>query len=69
LVFTGIAVARALVSVPAEVAPSGVTISVPDVAVNTSPVLQPLEPGSLERIVFIHYAMARARQRCFRLFQ
>ncbi len=55
-VFIGIAVAEALVFVPAQVAPSGVAISVPDVAVNKSPALEPLEPGTLERIVFIHYA-------------
>lgn len=55
-VFTGIAVAQALVFVPTQVAPSGVAISVPDVAVNKSPALEPLEPGTLERIVFIHYA-------------
>jgi len=39
-IFIGIAVAQALV---------------PDVAINKSPVLD-LEPGTLERIVFIHYA-------------
>jgi len=55
-VFIGIAVAQALVFVPAQVAPSGIAISVPDVAVNKSPALEPLEPGTLERIVFIHYA-------------
>jgi len=55
-VFIGIAVAQALVFVSAQVAPSGVAISVPDVAVNKSPALEPLEPGTLERIVFIHYA-------------
>lgn len=55
-VFLGIAVAQALVFVPAQVAPSGVSISVPDIAVNKSPALESLEPGSLERIVFIHYA-------------
>ena len=55
-VFIGVAVVQALVFVPAEVAPSGVVISVPDVAVDKSPVLERLEPGTLERIVFIHYA-------------
>lgn len=55
-VFIGVAVAQALVFVPSQVAPSGVTVSVPDVAVNKSPALEPLEPGTLERIVFIHYA-------------
>jgi hypothetical protein len=55
-VFVGVAIAQALAFVPAEVAPSGVSISVPDVAVNKSPALEPLEPGTLERIVFIHYA-------------
>jgi len=53
LVFSGIAVARALVFIPAEVVPSGVTVSVPDVAVDKSPAL---EPGTLERTIFIHYA-------------
>ncbi len=42
--------------VPAQVVPSGVVISVPNVAVNKSSALEPLEPGTLERIVFIHYA-------------
>ena len=56
LVFVGIAIAQALVFIPAQVAPSGVSISIPDVAVNKSPALEPLEPGTLERIVFIHYA-------------
>lgn len=55
-VFMGIAIAHAFAFVPAHVAPSGVAISVPDVAVNKSPALEPLEPGTLERIVFIHYA-------------
>ncbi len=55
-VFIGIAVAQALVFIPAQVVPSGVAISVPDVAANKSPTLEPLEPGTLERIVFIHYA-------------
>ncbi|MBI4837218.1 MAG: matrixin family metalloprotease [Candidatus Portnoybacteria bacterium] len=55
-VFVGIAIAQALVFIPAQVAPSGVSISVPDVAVNNSPALEPLEPGTLEKIVFIHYA-------------
>ncbi len=55
-VFIGIAVAQALVFIPAQVVPSGVAISVPDVAANKSPTLEPLEPGTLEKIVFIHYA-------------
>ncbi len=55
-IFIGITVAQALVFVPSQVAPSGVAISVPDVAVNKSSALEPLEPGTLERIVFIHYA-------------
>lgn len=53
LVFSGVAVARALVFIPAEVVPSGVTVLVPDLAVDKSPAL---EPGTLERTIFIHYA-------------
>jgi hypothetical protein len=55
-VFIEIIVVRALVFVPAQVVPSGVVMSVPDIAVNKSPALKPLEPGTLEKIVFIHYA-------------
>ena len=55
-ILIGAAAVQALVFIPAQVAPSGVSISVPDVAVNKSPALEPLEPGTLERIVFIHYA-------------
>lgn len=57
--FTGAIIVHALVFVPAQVAPSGVAISVPDVAVDKSPVLQSVEPGTLERTVFIHYANGR----------
>jgi len=53
-VFAGIA--RGIVFVPAIVVPSGVTVSVPDVAVDKAQALVPLEPGSLERTIFIHYA-------------
>lgn len=52
-VFVGIAVAQALALVSAQVAPSGVAISVPNIAVEKSLAIQ---PGTLERIVFIHYS-------------
>lgn len=55
-VFAGAAIVGAIVFIPAHVAPSGVTILVPDVAVGKSPVLETIEPGTLERTVFIHYA-------------
>lgn len=55
-VFAGAAIVGAIVFIPAHVAPSGVTVLVPDVAVSKSPVLETIEPGTLERTVFIHYA-------------
>src|SRR3989338_2213057 len=73
LVLFGGAAGQALVSfVPAEVAPSGVTVSIPDVVVDKSPVLASLKPGSLERVVFIHYANGRVEARakvssCYKL--
>ncbi len=54
-VFAGITIAQALVFVSAQVAPSGVSISVPDIAVSKSPVLKLLKPGTLEKVIFIHY--------------
>lgn len=62
----------ALVFTPAKVGPSGVAVSVPDVAVNKSPALIPLEPGSLEKIVFIHYANGKVEAKakaplCYKL--
>jgi len=46
----------ALVFVPALVKPSNATVVVPYVAVNRSPVLEEIQPGTLEKTVFIHYA-------------
>ena len=73
LVFSGIAVAKALVFLPAEVAPSGVAVKVPDVAIGKSPVLEGLEPGTLERAVFIHYASGKVTAKaktpnCYKLY-
>ena len=48
--------AQALVFVPARVEPSGVPVFVPDVAVGHSPTLKGIQPGTLERTIFIHYA-------------
>lgn len=57
LVIAGITpIVIALVFVPAVVQPSGVPVVVPDTAVNKSPVLEGIEPGTLERTIFIHYA-------------
>jgi hypothetical protein len=53
----GITIAQALVFIPARVVPSDVIVSVPDVAVNKIPAL---EPGTLERTIFIHYANGKA---------
>lgn len=64
------AVAQAVVlpTLPAMVAPSGVTVSVPEVAISNS---LSLEPGSLERVVFIHYANGRvvARAKAFSCYK
>jgi hypothetical protein len=56
-VIVGIApLVLALVFVPAIVQPSGIPVIVPDVAVDKSPVLKGIQPGTLERTIFIHYA-------------
>jgi hypothetical protein len=46
----------ALVFVPTIVQPSGIPVIVPDVVVDKSPVLKGIQPGTLERTIFIHYA-------------
>lgn len=52
LMISGIGGAQALVFMSAKVVPSGVTVTVPDVALKAPA----LEPGSLERTIFIHYS-------------
>jgi hypothetical protein len=57
LVIAGIApIVLALVFVPAVVQPSGVPVVVQDIAVGKSLVLKGIQPGTLEKTVFIHYA-------------
>jgi hypothetical protein len=55
------AVALALVHVPAVIQPSGVPVVVPDVAVGNSPRLKGIQPGTLERTIFIHYVDGSSR--------
>lgn len=53
------AVAQALTFVVTEVEPSGVTVTVPDIAADKAKALG-VEPGTLEKTVFIHYANGKS---------
>lgn len=66
------ATTQAIVFIPTKIERSGVMVSVPDIAVDKSPALIPLEPGTLEKIVFIHYANGRVEAKaktpaCYKL--
>lgn len=64
--------ASALNLVPAQVTPGEVSVKVPEVAIKKSPVIDQITPGTLEKIVFIHYAGGKIKVKgsgpsCYRL--
>ncbi len=72
LMLSAVAV-KAIVFVHAVVEPSGVIVEVPDVAVKHSPALKDIEPGTLEKTLFVHYADGRVISKartpvCYKLY-
>lgn len=59
IVLVAAGVSQALVFSPAQVLPSGVQVTVPNIAVDRAKALG-YEPGTLEKVVFIHYANGKS---------